>query len=352
MKEILLSICIPTYNRAEIVYQCVKQCLEIESDQIEVVVNDNCSTDNTKALLGDIKDERFCYYCNDSNIGYPNFSVALKKAKGKYALLLSDEDDIINLNLEETIKQLADAKGTAVFQCEYYDEFGNRLLSGPPERFEGDTGRIYCYTLCYFAYAGALIINTEILERVWDRIDKEGVLWKLYPHSVIAEYCVQEGALDKFNKFQIRRSDRNIKGTLDTKSWNGGGVEPYWTMGARKEQCEAWIKMFAAMKLDVEKLNRIYLEILVQWARHVVRYRHLLKNELYKDEILYIKRKDIVEKDLKMKKIEWFKMFFGTRNYLKKLENEYLKKRGSRLVFDKVHYKRMVREVIKLIKNM
>ena len=150
MKQLILSICIPTYNRAEIVYECVQNCLKLESDEIEVVVNDNCSTDNTKELLSTITDERFHYFCNEKNIGYQNLAMVLTRGRAKYALLLSDEDDIINLNLEEVLKQLSNAQNVAIFQCEYVDESGKYLKSGPPVRFERDTGRIYCYTLRNF----------------------------------------------------------------------------------------------------------------------------------------------------------------------------------------------------------
>lgn len=57
----LLSICIPTYNRASIIRDCVDSCLEINSKNIEIVVTDNASTDGTYNELKDIKDSRFKY---------------------------------------------------------------------------------------------------------------------------------------------------------------------------------------------------------------------------------------------------------------------------------------------------
>ena len=352
MDQLLLSICIPTYNRAKIVYECVQNCLKIESNAIEVVVNDNCSTDDTKELLSTITDERFYYYCNENNIGYQNFAVALKKGKAKYALLLSDEDDIVKLDLEKVLKQLEDAQDVAVFQCEYVDEADKCLIGGPPERFEGNTGRIYCYTLRYFLYAAALIVNTAVLEKVWDQIDKEEFLWSLYPQCVVAEYCVQKGALEKLNNIQVKRSQRNNKGTIDTKAWGGKTEEPYWSLIARRIQSEAWINLFWSLKLDTNKINRIFLEILIMHARHIVNYRKVLKSEVYKEEILFLKRRDVIERDLKISKFEWFNILFETNKSLKKIENDYLKSVGRTLEFDKTYYKKMKGEVIGLLKNM
>lgn len=50
-KRPLLSICIPTYNRAEILDKTLFLLFsnpDFNVDEIEVVVSDNCSTDHTK----------------------------------------------------------------------------------------------------------------------------------------------------------------------------------------------------------------------------------------------------------------------------------------------------------------
>lgn len=52
-KRPLLSICIPTYNRAEILDKTLFLLFsnpDFNVDEIEVVVSDNCSTDHTKQL--------------------------------------------------------------------------------------------------------------------------------------------------------------------------------------------------------------------------------------------------------------------------------------------------------------
>ncbi len=90
----LLSICIPTYNRANRAASCVKACLELPYEDLEVVCLDNCSTDDTEQKLAQISDERFVYRRNSENIGYPNIVEVLRHASGEYALLLSDEDRI------------------------------------------------------------------------------------------------------------------------------------------------------------------------------------------------------------------------------------------------------------------
>lgn len=105
MKTPVLSICIPTYNRAKIIEECVKKLLVYENDDIEIVVCDDCSKDNTLEVLASIQDERLKVFANEINLGASyNSHMCFMKANGKYAILISDEDD---LNLD-AVKDLID----------------------------------------------------------------------------------------------------------------------------------------------------------------------------------------------------------------------------------------------------
>lgn len=101
MEKPILSICYPTYKRGDIIYRNVKFLVEhYHNDDIEIVVLDNNSPDNTKELLERIDDSRLHYYKNDSNIGAINLVAILRRARGKFALLVSDEEviDCGNIN--------------------------------------------------------------------------------------------------------------------------------------------------------------------------------------------------------------------------------------------------------------
>jgi len=96
-KKPIISFCIPTYNRAHRVFGCVTHILKYPHDKIEVVVSDNASTDNTLELLNGIKDERLTIYSNETNIYGANWPLAVARAAGQWAVLMSDED-IVNLD--------------------------------------------------------------------------------------------------------------------------------------------------------------------------------------------------------------------------------------------------------------
>jgi len=49
--SIKLSICIPTYNRAAFLGEALDSVIRQATDEVEIVVSDNASTDNTEALV-------------------------------------------------------------------------------------------------------------------------------------------------------------------------------------------------------------------------------------------------------------------------------------------------------------
>ena len=110
-KQYLLSICIPTYNRAKY----LKDALDnITSDsafdnRVEIVVSDNASTDETSAVV-----EMYCnkysnikYYKNEKNIKDYNFYLALSRGTGKYLRLFNDTLKFSNKSLESMLYNIS-----------------------------------------------------------------------------------------------------------------------------------------------------------------------------------------------------------------------------------------------------
>jgi len=90
----VLSICIPTCNRAEVTEETVKRILSLPDfgTQTEIVVSDNCSTDDTEDRMRRIAagHDSFVYSRNTKNIGDRNFYEVMRCAKGQYLKLSND----------------------------------------------------------------------------------------------------------------------------------------------------------------------------------------------------------------------------------------------------------------------
>lgn len=106
----LLSICIPTYNRASILSDGLNQLIPLASRwDIPIIIADNASTDGTEDVIARSK-ARYPYvflHRNAQNIGMDgNFEVALRLANTEYAWLLGDDDRIQNEALEKVLMRL------------------------------------------------------------------------------------------------------------------------------------------------------------------------------------------------------------------------------------------------------
>lgn len=95
-RQILLSICIPTYNRAVFLDYMVRKLVSFDSfdDSVEIVISDNCSDDNTYQtvmnIMSDFPKKNIVYHRNEQNIKDKNFYKVLSLAHGIYRKLQND----------------------------------------------------------------------------------------------------------------------------------------------------------------------------------------------------------------------------------------------------------------------
>ena len=88
-----ISICIPTYNAARYIKKTIKSILDSTYSNIEIIVSDDVSDDNTINILKELNDKRIHLIKNDSRLGVPkNWNRALKEATGEFIGLLNHDD--------------------------------------------------------------------------------------------------------------------------------------------------------------------------------------------------------------------------------------------------------------------
>lgn len=95
-KSPLVSIILPTYNRGTILGTCVESVLNQSYTNWELLISDDCSTDNTAEIIKDymVRDTRVIGITHKHNLGLPrNRNTALSAAKGQLVFFI--EDDLV-----------------------------------------------------------------------------------------------------------------------------------------------------------------------------------------------------------------------------------------------------------------
>ncbi len=108
-KRCKVSVCIPTYNHAHFLIDAIESVLAQTFTDIELIVVDNCSTDNTKEVVDKIisVDRRVKYFCNEANIGpVKNLNRSLAYAHGEYVKILCADDMLEPTCLEKEVNVL------------------------------------------------------------------------------------------------------------------------------------------------------------------------------------------------------------------------------------------------------
>lgn len=98
------SVCIPTYNSAKYVRECIESVLAQTYQDIEIVVSDNASTDSTRDIVRSFSDSRIRLHRLERNEGLPfNFNHVVSLARGEYVKLLCSDDILDPTCLEKQI---------------------------------------------------------------------------------------------------------------------------------------------------------------------------------------------------------------------------------------------------------
>jgi glycosyltransferase involved in cell wall biosynthesis len=101
-----ISICIPTYNRALLLENCLHSIIQSNSFSdldFEICISDNCSTDNTQDIINNAqKIIPLNYSRNSSNIGMArNFLKVVDMAIGDFVWIIGDDDLLLPGTLEK-----------------------------------------------------------------------------------------------------------------------------------------------------------------------------------------------------------------------------------------------------------
>ncbi len=119
-RDPLITIGIPTRNRASLLMDCVASALAQSYRNIEVLVSDNASTDHTLEVLRSVDDPRLRVLENVENIGMVNnFGKCVREARGSYLVLAADDNILDPLFLEKCVRLIRQEPGLPIVVSAY-----------------------------------------------------------------------------------------------------------------------------------------------------------------------------------------------------------------------------------------
>ena len=99
-----VSVCIPTYNRANLLHYAVNSVLNQTYNDFELIITDDGSKDNTAEVVSQWNDSRIRYIRHPQNIGKSNnMRSGFDAATGEYFIKFDDDDGLTSDFLEKSI---------------------------------------------------------------------------------------------------------------------------------------------------------------------------------------------------------------------------------------------------------
>lgn len=175
----LLSICVPTFNRRQLLERNVTFHLDRFGElgiPFEIVIADDCSTDGTADYLASLAaDPRVRPIRRARNSGFlDNYAFVMRQARGRFALFLGDDDLLIPEKVLDYIERMVQDPAIGMVQAPWLlmDERPGGGPMGPfyripePTRFEaGDLPRLMGFIFRYHVFPEFMIIRRDVLAK-------------------------------------------------------------------------------------------------------------------------------------------------------------------------------------------
>ncbi|MBD2691798.1 glycosyltransferase family 2 protein [Anabaena catenula] len=212
----ILTIAIPTYNRAELLDKqltWLSQAIKGFESECEILVSDNCSTDHTQSIIKKwqniLSDITFKSNKNPENIGVMrNIIYCLSYSTTKYVWTIGDDDPIQERAVAYVMSKIKNIEDLSLLFLNFSGRnkitgeavhppkiVGNRWFDADSEDGEGDGKAIFEH--CFAKSVGAVIFLTATVYRT-DLVKRALQIWPTASNNWIslaylAGYCAANG---------------------------------------------------------------------------------------------------------------------------------------------------------------
>lgn len=170
-----LSIIVPVYNTSAHLKKCINSILMQNLEEVEILVINDGSTDNSKSILEEYVKEnssKMTYY-EKQNAGIADTrNFGLQRANGKYVLFIDSDDYIKEGLIEELLKYIDEDIDIIKFKLERVNNKGESIekVNGPVfEKVDGETAfNMLCFSdvlldsPCVYTFKKDLFIENSL----------------------------------------------------------------------------------------------------------------------------------------------------------------------------------------------
>lgn len=180
MEQELISVIMPTYNRMNTLPRSVGSVLQQTYKNFELIIIDDCSTDETKQYVDSLEDTRIRYFRNEKNLGAAESrNVGAELASGNYLAFQDSDDEWLPdklMVLYEILKKDESGAGAIYHEMQ---EIGGKEEIIPSRGIPADVkqGDIFSFMLLYpLIGIPATMMKKEIFQEIGGFNSKLGSL--------------------------------------------------------------------------------------------------------------------------------------------------------------------------------
>lgn len=267
------SIIIPTRNRAHLLKDAIGSALAQEFPEFEVVVSDNFSSDETRAVSESFGDSRIRYVRTESPLSMTgSWSFALSQANGEWVTILSDDSVLSPTLLQDVYRASPEVEIVSWAHALYFPpgwpeaERRNRLLyipfSGKRQRKKSKAELLHLYQSLSLSLATPAIFKAFCRRSVLRRVsDKGGDLCL----SWAPDYSSAAAVLFQVREFLYLDFPHTIMGTAKESIGESQGRDR--GKAFQEYLAEFGEKRFELVPLSIQVQRNFLTETLLQTAR-------------------------------------------------------------------------------------
>lgn len=209
----LVSIVMPSYNGEKYILETIKSVQNQTYANWELLIVDDCSTDNTETVIKSVNDSRIRLLKNPKNSGAAvSRNYALREAKGKWIAFLDSDDLWYPQKLEKQLKFMTknNLKFTYTdYRIVYPNGEKSPYVYIGPKRVTKKMMWRYCYfstsTVMYDREYVGLVQIADVKKNndyaMWLKIIEKADCYR-YPYC-LSMYCKRENSISSGSKIKL-----------------------------------------------------------------------------------------------------------------------------------------------------